>query len=126
MIKKKIQAVLEAIGARYTEYEVSGSRNWDQTIDVTKRPKWLKDLGEKANRSWCCTFKSALNYQQEIYPSTDTTDSYDKKGNSMNATEAKEEKTSQGSAAANCLPSLASETKKPGLPVHTVPLDGVV
>ena len=117
--KKKIQAVLEAIGARYTEYEVSGSSNWDHTVDVTKRPKWLKDLGKKSNRTWCYTFKTALNDQEKIRPSTGTTDSYDEKDNSMNAEEAKEGKTSQGTQRGGklYLPPLVSETKEPGISV---------
>ena len=31
----------------YTRYEDSGSQVWDTLIDVSARPKWLKDLAEQ-------------------------------------------------------------------------------
>ena len=42
-----IQPVLERVALEYAEYEDSGSQLWDTLIDVSARPKWLKDLAEQ-------------------------------------------------------------------------------
>ena len=42
-----IQPVLERVALEYQEYEDSGSQVWDTLIDVSARPKWLKDLAEQ-------------------------------------------------------------------------------
>ena len=42
-----IQPILERVALEYQEYEDSGSQVWDTLIDVSARPKWLKDLAEQ-------------------------------------------------------------------------------
>ena len=42
-----IQPVLERVALEYQSYEDSGSQVWDTLIDVSARPKWLKDLAEQ-------------------------------------------------------------------------------
>ena len=44
---RAIQPVLERVALEYQEYEDSGSQLWDTLIDVSARPKWLKDLAEQ-------------------------------------------------------------------------------
>ena len=44
---RAIQPVLERVALEYQEYEDSGSQVWDTLIDVSARPKWLKDLAEQ-------------------------------------------------------------------------------
>ena len=39
-----VAPVLARICAEYDAYETSGSKAWDQTIDVAKRPAWMREL----------------------------------------------------------------------------------
>ena len=39
-----IKPVLQVIAEEFTAYEASGSNAWDSTIDVSRRPQWLKNL----------------------------------------------------------------------------------
>ena len=39
-----VAPVLRHICEEYDAYEQSGSKAWDQTIDVTKRPSWMRAL----------------------------------------------------------------------------------
>ena len=42
--KAVIEPVLMRICEEYDAYEKSGSKAWDQTIDVAKRPIWMREL----------------------------------------------------------------------------------
>ena len=51
---RAIQPVLERVALEYQEYEDSGSQLWDTLIDVSARPKWLKDLAEQTRARRQC------------------------------------------------------------------------
>ena len=39
-----VEPVLQRICEEYDAYDASGSKAWDQTIDVAKRPSWMRAL----------------------------------------------------------------------------------
>ncbi len=49
--RDSILPVLEILAQRFAEYAASGSDAWDATIDVHKRPRWLKELAGVADDS---------------------------------------------------------------------------
>jgi len=46
--QQAIAPVLMQLALEYAAYEESGSESWDNTIDVSSRPQWLKDLAIEA------------------------------------------------------------------------------
>ena len=47
-----IKPVLERIAARFSEYEECGATSWDRTLNVARRPQWLKEVGEAGPLSY--------------------------------------------------------------------------
>ena len=46
-----VEPVLERIAEEYAAYEASGSRAWAATLDVSRRPTWLKQLAQDSDES---------------------------------------------------------------------------
>ena len=45
-----VEPVLHRLCAEYAEYEASGSKSWEQTIDVRARPAWMREILGDARR----------------------------------------------------------------------------
>ena len=50
-----IEPVLYRIAQEYAAYEESGSKVWDQTIDVRQRPAWMREILNVEEQSTCAS-----------------------------------------------------------------------
>ena len=53
--RQVIEPVLYRIAQEYAAYEESGSKVWDQTIDVRQRPAWMREILNVEEQSTCAS-----------------------------------------------------------------------